>query len=225
MKLRFSSEAKYLSLLVSLVLLLVLGSLFEGRTGGQLVIAILFSLILVSALGSITESRRRVIVAAVAVLIALAGRWLAYTAGSAGGHIVGSATTIVFLSYTVVVILNDVLRGGRITNDKVIGAICVYLLLGVIWASLYTIVDLASTEQAFRGAVGVAGPDGGLGFSNLLYFSFVTLTTLGYGDIVPVSSIARTLSILEGITGPLYLAVLIARLVGLHIAHSSQDDG
>jgi hypothetical protein len=165
-----------------------------------------------------------VTVAAVAVVIALVGRWVAYTAGSTGAQIVGSATTVAFLSYTVGVILNDVLRGGRVTTDKVLGAICVYLLLGVIWASLYAIVDLASSEHAFRGAVGAAGPDGGLGFSNLLYFSFVTLTTLGYGDIVPVSSIARTLSILEGVTGPLYLAVLIARLVGLHIAHSSQDE-
>ena len=106
------------------------------------------------------------------------------------------------------------------TRDKIAGAICVYLLLGVIWSLAYAIIAV-TTPGAFRApeeiTAGLAG-----GSHAFIYFSFVTLTTLGYGDISPVAPVSQTLAWFEAVTGQLYLTILVARLVGLHISHSEQ---
>jgi hypothetical protein len=120
-----------------------------------------------------------------------------------------------------VAILGDVVHGGRISADKIYGAICVYLLVGFAWAFGYAIMELMD-PGSFSGVVDTDRADVGR-VLQMRYFSFATLTTLGYGDIVPRSPAARTLATLEAMMGQVYLAVLIARLVGLHIVHSSRD--
>jgi len=95
-------------------------------------------------------------------------------------------------------------------------AVAAYLILGVIWSLAYYLIALRMPE-----AFSVQGPftpgDGEVLRSHLFYFSFVTLTTLGYGDIVPVHPMVRMLVILEGIAGQLFPAILIARLVSLQV--------
>lgn len=105
--------------------------------------------------------------------------------------------------------------------NRIAGALCVYLLLGVIWALLYNLIEL-SLGNAFTGLVGMAGEDR---LRELTYYSFVTLTTLGYGDIVPVAPAAKTLAYLEAVAGQFYLTVLVAELVGVHVAlrHSRHE--
>jgi hypothetical protein len=104
-----------------------------------------------------------------------------------------------------------VFEPGRITYHRVVGAILLYLTIGLVFVALYTLVG-ALSPNAFNGltvAARVSMP------SDLIYFSFVTLTTLGYGDIVPVDPVARSLSNIEAILGQLYPATLLARLVSL----------
>jgi hypothetical protein len=108
------------------------------------------------------------------------------------------------------VVLALVLRPGPITTWRIEGAIAVYLLLGFAWSHAYELVALWH-PGAFAGAVE------GTGFQPLTYYSFVTLTTMGYGDIMPVHPLARALAVLEALTGQLYLAILLARLVSLGI--------
>ncbi len=96
------------------------------------------------------------------------------------------------------------------------GGISVYLLLGIIWAALYREMEILSPGS-------FAGPDDSLGFSNFIYFSYVTLTTLGYGDILPVTQKARSLAILEAITGVVFLGTLIARLVSLYTTRDVEE--
>jgi hypothetical protein len=131
-----------------------------------------------------------------------------------------------FLGYVMAVMLRFIFTRQRVTFNTVCASLCIYLLLGVVWALGYTVVDLLD-PAAFRGS---SAPSGGSSVlfrigngesTGVLYFSFTTLTTLGYGDIVPVSPVARMLACVEAITGQLYLTVLVARLVGLHIAESS----
>ena len=98
---------------------------------------------------------------------------------------------------------------GAPRADRIAAGICGYLLLGLFWVDLYEIAALALTD-AFQTAAGI-GPLAGTG--ETVYFSFVTLTTLGYGDIFPVNPSIRILTILEAICGTLYLAVLISSLV------------
>ena len=108
---------------------------------------------------------------------------------------------------------------GRITYHRVIGAVLLYLTVAVIFASLYTFVGTLE-PKAFSGMIVEDSPALA---SRLIYFSFATLTTTGYGDVAPVDPIARSLCNLEAIFGQLYPATLLARLVTLQLAHQDQD--
>jgi hypothetical protein len=104
---------------------------------------------------------------------------------------------------------------GRVTYHRVIGAILLYLTLGLTFVAAYTFVGLLAPD-AFTGLTVTDSP--GLA-SDLIYFSFVTLTTIGYGDVLPVHPVARSLCNIEGIIGQLYPATLLARLVTLELEH------
>ena len=98
-------------------------------------------------------------------------------------------------------------KSHRITSDIIVGGICIYLLIGVLWTIFFTLlIDVDANAVAHKGV------------QSLYYFSFTTLTTLGYGDIVPASDFAKVLTTMEAIIGQIYLTVFVARLVGLHIA-------
>jgi voltage-gated potassium channel len=108
---------------------------------------------------------------------------------------------------------------GHASGDAILAAVCGYLLLGIIWTLLYQTLEAAS-QGSFRGASASGeestAPDSHRG--DLGYFSFITLATVGYGDILPVSRPARTLAWLEAVTGQFYLAVLVAGLVGIRVS-------
>ena len=107
------------------------------------------------------------------------------------------------------------MHGTSVTTDKIFAAVCVYLLIGLAWTFAYALVD-ALNPHSFV-ALSAAGHEKYIiRVLELRYFSFMTLTTVGYGDIVPHSTAARTLAALEAIVGQIYLTVLVARLVGLH---------
>ena len=119
-----------------------------------------------------------------------------------------------FLLVTITFTLRQVVVGTDINANRLVGAICVYLMLGVIWALAYSLVELAALGS-FGGVT--AGQDAGWD-SEWLYFSFVTLTTLGYGDILPLSALARALAYMEAVTGQFYVAILVAGLVSAYIS-------
>jgi hypothetical protein len=132
-------------------------------------------------------------------------------------------TAIGFLGFTIVMIVRHLFHTRQVDSDVICASVCSYLLIGVLWAFLYSLIELHS-QGAFHDFV-VDGAERGLSFGGrnsgrVLYFSFVTLCTLGYGDIVPVSPVAQTFAAVEAIIGQLYLAVLVARLVGMHTAHT-----
>jgi hypothetical protein len=132
----------------------------------------------------------------------------------------------VFLGYTIAVMLEAIFTSRRVTFNTVCASLCVYLLLGLIWALAYSLVDVLDPAAFTYTVAGGKHPPllrVGRGDIAVLYFSFTTLTTLGYGDIVPTSPVSRMLASSEAIVGQLYLAVLVARLVGMHIVHSMEQ--
>ena len=118
-----------------------------------------------------------------------------------------------FFSSAALLILRRILQASRITMDIVRGGVCVYLLLGYFWALLYGIVYTLDANAFSSELVTEAS------YLNMFYFSFVTLTTLGFGDIVPVNEIASVLTVLEALVGQIYPAIFIALLVSGYLAH------
>jgi hypothetical protein len=134
------------------------------------------------------------------------------------------AARLVFALLTliaIVTILSNVLSAHRVDADKIFAAICVLFLLGWFWSYIYVVVDNQTEGGAFTGLGDEHGESDDTG--SLTYFSFVTLTTLGYGDIAPRTSFARVLATLQALMGQLYLAILVARLVALQIVHSRDE--
>ena len=115
-----------------------------------------------------------------------------------------------------VVVARAVFGPGRITYHRVVGAVLLYLIIGLIFVALYGFVTL-STPLALTNLPPLHGDFAVSG--NLIYFSFVTLTTTGYGDIAPLHPFARSLANVEAIVGQIYPATLLARLVTLELAH------
>lgn len=120
--------------------------------------------------------------------------------------------------FLIIMIIRDLFSGTRVQINKIFGAIVAYLLLGIFWAFIYSCFELIQPETIVRG-------DGSpiISYAEATYFSFVTLCTVGYGDIVPKAHLAMVFANLESVTGQLYLAILVARLVSLYTAHSSRE--
>lgn len=133
--------------------------------------------------------------------------------------------TLVFVGFAVAVILKHIFSQESIRTDAVIGALCGYLLAAVTWANAYALLYLLR-PGSFRVADVIAGRlvDWHLRRFYFNYFSVTTLTSLGYADITPTDTVALSLSLVEGLFGQFYIAVVVAQLVGLRLAQSIGRD-
>ncbi len=184
-----------------------------------LIRSLMFSLLLIIGVWSLRGGGRFFTVGMVFVIAGVLLNVLAINIDS-GILFYGSfAALFGFLLIAIVFTLKQVAFGTEITLNRLVGAVCVYLLLGTIWAVAYSLVDVAS-PGSFTGFA----PQDGLGWdSEWLYFSFVTMTTLGYGDITPVSATAKFLAYSQAVFGQFYIAVLVAGLVGAYIARRQSE--
>jgi hypothetical protein len=223
-KLGVFGHARHLVLLISLLLLFLITPFVAAARYGTVVINTAGVLVLLSGIYAMSEQRRLFVLTLIGSVAAIATNLLMVVFQSEWMAIAWHGFTLLLLGLFSVGILEDVLRRGQISADKICGAICVYLLIGFAWAFGYGIIELIN-PGSFSGLAEI-DTDNHVGrIMQLRYFSFATLTTLGFGDILPRSPSARTLATLEAVTGQIYLAVLIARLVGLHIVHAgSRDD-
>jgi hypothetical protein len=208
---------RYLFLLISILLLFSLRPLLEGHMGDSLLMNIFVSAILMSGIYAASQKKHVFYVSLIIASPALIISWAGYFVSFHSFILVGKIFAGLFYIFMIIVILNYLFKEKLITADMIIGAICVYLLLGMMWASMFSIIEILH-PGSFNLPEGMASE-----LSHFSYYSFVTLTTLGYGDITPLTPVARSLSLLEAITGQLYIAILIARLVGIHIAQSMKS--
>jgi hypothetical protein len=213
------SEKGLSAMLVFLCLALFVGApLMATVRGGELLFDVLFSLLLLS--GVVTVGRRPLLTAVVGLLTAvtLVLRWASVNAPESRMRVGGQALSFVLLSILAALVLVQVFREGPITSYRIQGAVVVYLLIGLAWTAAYELVHHQIPGAFHFPENGAAG-----GAHGLLYFSFVTLATLGYGDVTPVHPIARSFAIAEALLGQLYPAILIARLVSMQIASRPRD--
>jgi len=207
----------FLSLLIAVVGALLVGPLLD--TGPRAVIdQALFSAVLIAAVVSVRRQRGQLIAAAAGALAAVGLGWAALVTGDDTIVLAWLLLTVLFLGFVIVSLLGVVFRTRRVVTDTVLGANCIYFLIGYAWGHGFAIIELR--RPASFGGLDEAVEPGRL--HALIYYSLGTLTTLSAGDIVPLTPPVRTLSVIEAATGQLYLTVLIARLVGLQIAESSE---
>jgi hypothetical protein len=104
------------------------------------------------------------------------------------------------------------------------GAACIYLLAGILWGFAYTALEIVTPNSFIVSAPDMKHVDLNDEPGWLVYFSFTTLTTVGFGDVLPAKAFARSLSVLEAVVGQIMLVVMMARLVGLHVAHTTSQE-
>ena len=180
---------------------------------GPIAKSFVFSCFLVIGVRSLTNSGRLFPVGIALVIAGIALNVLAAVLPSTVFLYGSLAALFGFLLISVFWSFNQVVLSMEVSANRLVGAVCIYLLLGVIWAVAYSILGM-TFPGSFQGFSPLADPEWD---SEWLYFSFVTMTTLGYGDISPVSATARALAYIQAAFGQFYIAILVAGLVGAHI--------
>jgi hypothetical protein len=209
-------------LLVSLLILVAIAPWLTERPVGRGLWELLLTLVTVSTIHMVGIKRSQALISVLLAVPTLASLWLRQLVPAVRLSQVALALLTVFLFYTTVMVLLRVFAEETVTTDTLSAALCVYLLMGYVWGSLYGLMYLSRPGGFHMPMEWTPGREQGIATDvpiNLLtYFSFTTLTTLGYGDVLPISGSVRAAVILEAVLGHFYLAVLVARLVGLHIA-------
>ncbi|MCP4255808.1 MAG: hypothetical protein GY775_20895 [Candidatus Scalindua sp.] len=206
---------RFLFLLISILCLLVISPIFKDFIGIRILMDVFFTTTLI--FGTYAASRKTyiAITAASLALPMLVSIWLSRFVDMPFLIFVGNCFAIVFLAFLVVVILSFIFSEREVTINVIYASIVVYLLIAIMWAFVYSVLESIHPGSFVTGEGQIEA-----GRRLYIYYSFVTITTLGYGDITPTTDLASTFSFLEAVIGQLYLAILIARLVGVHIAQS-----
>lgn len=193
--------------------------LIEGN--GDLFAAAAFSGLGISGVFAVTRTRGARILGLIAMTAPIGLGWYDALMPGLQSGVLRAILTLIAILWMAYLTLQHVFRAGAITRARLQGAIAVYLLLAVAFGEAYWIVLQISPDAFhFPGAL----PTRGAGRASLFYFSLTTLTTLGYGDILPVRSVVRSLATMEGLIGQLYPAVLIGRLVSLQITTAQEEN-
>lgn len=199
----------FIYLFVGLLLMLGIEPFLRGSERSGPMIQIAFTAMMGVGVFSLTNDPRVFRLAVALAGVGVASSLGYYWTDSTLIRIVDLAAILGFLLLAIGVTLrNVVLEPGAITINRIMGALCMYLALGITWVILFEFVVLAEP-----GAFKYAGLKVGDPLEYLVYYSFVTLTTLGFGDVSPIHPVAKTLSYLEAVIGQLFIAVLIAGLV------------
>ena len=208
-------------LLIALAVLLISAPFVEELEGGHLILSVLFSLVLLAAVVAVADRKRTLVIALVLAAPAITARWVNNFRPDLVHPAVFLVCALLLLAFVIGHLLHFILHAPVVTVEVLCASIAAYLMLGLMWTVAYWLVDQLTPGGAFsfnttRGAQSMNGFTG-------FYFSFITLSTVGYGDITPVSRAARWLAGMEAMTGMLYVAVLIARLVSVYSTTKADD--
>jgi voltage-gated potassium channel len=208
-------KARFLSLLIFIITLLVVGPLIEEFFKLRFLMDILWSAVFVSAIYAVSQKKHHILIGVLLALPMLGSIWSRYFVQYPALELVGGLCGAAFILFTIVQMLIFIYNQKEVSRDLIVGAAVVYLLMAIMWTFIFIAV-----ETLHPGSFSIPEIQNIETSRNFLYYSFVTITTLGYGDITPVTSLARSLCILEAVIGQLYLVVQVAWLVGVHVSQS-----
>jgi hypothetical protein len=222
---RSENVGPFATLLATLVVTLFVPPFVEGTVFGVAHFRLLMIAILLAGVYAVSRRRRTFWIGAGIAFTAIAIEGSVYARATPALTAANFALSMLFFGYLASVILYSILDEAQVTLDTILGGVCIYLLLGVLWSVAYSFLEyLEPGSYWLAGApLPAALQADEFRLEELIYFSFVTLTTVGYGDIVAKTNPARALAAAEAVTGSLFLAVFIARLVGLHMVHEKRN--
>jgi hypothetical protein len=210
----------YFYLLLTLLFTLFILPLTGERISTSILLNLVFSLIMLLGIYSLGRNRKVFWVGLLLMIPALISRWITYFMESQLAYGIAELSASVFLFFTFLMIIVHILQEKSISLDTIYGGIVAYLFIALCFSSLYNGIYIFNNDAfLFNGALETIGKSiDTQTFGDFTYYSLITLSTVGYGEITPYSTYARFSSALQGILGQLYLTIFLARLVGMHIA-------
>ncbi|MDP8299229.1 MAG: ion channel [Candidatus Tantalella remota] len=217
-------KGAFFNLLISLLLILVVYPEVQGKIWAGKLFAVFFSWVLVSAVYLVSRERKsNFIISLILGIPTLVFMWLEQFIDGSFLDVVMFILMTVFTFFVFWCVISHIMRSEKVTANTLAGAASAYLLLGISWGFVYALLEFVTLGASFSipealkttNALNVVVAD--WDWAVLHYFSFSTLTTLGYGDITPITSRAQSLALLEAVSGVLFTALLVSRLVGMYI--------
>lgn len=215
-------SGKFIYLLFSLLALLIVGAFVHHSRLGNHFFNVMLSATLLASIYVISHDRRFIAIGVVLASLTFASAWLAQLSSSKSWALIAAFMAFVYFMYAATVILIHIFKSAAITVDELLASISTYLLLGIGGAFVFLFLELLDPGALVSTSELVPPISAGGPMSDYIYYSFTCLTTLGFGDIVPATPEARVFSYLAAVVGQIFLTVLIARFVGLHISQSGR---
>ncbi len=221
---RETLRSRFGLLFFTLLLALVVPALVPQGSVISVLFTAFFTAILFSGLYAVSRERGHFLIGLSIAAPATILNWWSQVSYVLAIDVLGKLLSAVFMAYLAWLILVHIMRSPRVDMNLVYASICIYLLVGFLCGFGFSVIELLN-ESAIKYAATDVLAGAPAREVRTFYYSFVTLTTLGYGDITPVSAPARVLAMTEALTGQLMLVVLVARLVALHITHTEIATG
>jgi len=210
------ARSRFLLLLLSLVLMYAIQPMLRLQDREILGRDAVLGVVLLAGVWSLSHSRRLFLIGLGLVAATLG-------AARAGVALVGLAFGLAFLVFMIATLLSGVLRSKAITTDTILGGICVYMLLALAWTVIFSALEIVAPQSFATSSGSLTRQEHGLMVPELLHYSVFVITSMGPGYVQPMTQVARAWTGLAAITGQLYLAVFIARLVGMHASQLRRD--
>jgi hypothetical protein len=205
--------------LAALVMLFGAAPFAAQIENGRILEAVLLTIVMISAVLAVGRRRRVLWLAVFMVAPAALGKWLHHFLPATVSSVWFLVTVLIFIIFITFQLIQFILRAPHVNSEVMCAGISTYLLLGLLWSFAYMLIaQLVPKAFFFDGRIEAVQD---MTSFTSVYFSFITLTTLGYGDITPVANVARMLAAAEAMTGTIYMAVFISRLVALYTSQGS----
>ena len=213
-------------LLIALLATVFVGPLLQYHSAGVRFTDVISGFVVIAGVMLATAGRVHLLIIGGIGLVMIVSSFVDPYVGTIATGIIAGISGFFFLLYILIIIMVDVFRRPVVSTDTLVGSVCGYLILAALFASIYSVAVLIDPDAfLITKALGV-DPDAlhrqGTHFGVLTYYSVITLTTVGYGDIVPANYVTRAVVSVEAVSGQIYLTVIVARLVGLHLSHAAK---